>query len=217
MSLSRTGSIFAYAVAAFAFAAAVAAAPAAKSPRCATVRKPPAKPNGGQKPPRAKLDPKRLYDVTLRTSCGRFTIRLDTRHSPNLAASFVSLVRKGFFNRTVFHRIIPGFVIQGGDPTGTGTGGPGYSTVDKPPRGARYTKYTVAMAKTQAEPPGTAGSQFFVVTAPDAQLAPDYALLGTVTRGRRVVDLIGRYGRRTQEGTPTRVIELEGATIRVSG
>jgi peptidyl-prolyl cis-trans isomerase B (cyclophilin B) len=217
MSLRRTGAIFAYAVAALAFAAAATGAPAAKAPRCSVVRKPPPKADGGQKPPRVKLDPKRHYDVALRTSCGTFTIRLDARGSPNLAASFVSLVRKGFFNRTVFHRIIPGFVIQGGDPTGTGTGGPGYSTVDKPRRSARYTKYTVAMAKTETEAAGTAGSQFFVVTAPDAQLTPDYALLGTVTAGRRIVDLIGRYGRRTQEGTPTRVIEIETATIRVSG
>ncbi len=146
--------------------------------------------------------------MTFTTNCGSFTIRLDVKDSPRLAASFFSLARKGFFNRTVFHRIIPGFVIQGGDPTGTGTGGPGYSTVDKPPRGTRYSRYTVAMAKTQAEPAGTAGSQFFVVTAADAGLPPDYALLGRVTSGRKVVDLIGRFGTNSNEGTPTRVIEI---------
>jgi peptidyl-prolyl cis-trans isomerase B (cyclophilin B) len=210
----------AYVGAALALAAA-AAAPATASttaaPRCVKAPRPPVKPDGGQKPPKAKLDPKRTYDLTFLTNCGAFTVRLDVRRAPNTTASFVSLARKGFFNRTVFHRIIPGFVVQGGDPTGTGTGGPGYSTVDRPPRTARYTKYTVATAKAANEAPGTSGSQFFVVTGPDAQLPPDYAIIGKVTTGRRVVDLIGRYGEQTQEGTPTRVIVIEKATVRVSG
>ena len=95
-----------------------------------------------------------------------------SRPSPATTASFVSLVRKGFYDNTIFHRIVPGFIIQGGDPTASGLGGPGYSTVDKPPPTARYTLGTVAMAKTQAEPAGTSGSQFFIVTAQDAQLPP---------------------------------------------
>jgi cyclophilin family peptidyl-prolyl cis-trans isomerase len=97
--------------------------------------------------------------AVVKTSEGSFTIRLQPAVSPNAVESFEKLARKGFFDGTIFHRIVPGFVIQGGDPTGTGSGGPGYTTVDPPPANTRYTKGTVAMAKTQAEPPGTAGSQ----------------------------------------------------------
>ena len=94
----------------------------------------------------------------MQTNCGGFTIRLDrSRQSPN-DDRVVRLARAddGFFDNTIFHRIVPGFVIQGGDPTATGTGGPGYTTVDKPPADAHYTFGVVAMAKTQTEPAGTA-------------------------------------------------------------
>jgi cyclophilin family peptidyl-prolyl cis-trans isomerase len=193
----------------------VAAAPARRAAGCKTVKRPAPKPNGGQKAPKAQLDPKKKYDVTFTTNCGSFTIRLAVRTSPHVSASFFDLAKKGFFNRTAFHRIILGFVIQGGDPTGTGTGGPGYSTVDKPPASTVYRHYLVAMAKTGAEPPGTAGSQFFVDTA-DVQLTPDYAVLGTVYQGRKVVDLIGKLGTNTQEGKPTKVVEILKTTVKVS-
>ena len=97
-------------------------------------------------------------------------------------------------------------MIQGGDPTGTGTGGPGYTVVDVPPRDSLYTKGVVAMAKTAAEPPGTAGSQFFVVTADDAGLPPEYAILGVVTKGLRVVERIGRLGNAKEQ--PTRRVAV---------
>ncbi len=87
------------------------------------------------------------------TSCGSFTIRLDQKTAPNTAASFAALAENGFYDGTVFHRIVPGFVIQGGDPTGTGTGGPGYSIVDAPPENATYTRGVVAMAKTETSRP----------------------------------------------------------------
>jgi cyclophilin family peptidyl-prolyl cis-trans isomerase len=164
--------------------------------------------------PKAKLDPNRVYDVTLVTNCGNFTIRMDQKQSPNATASFVSLVKRGFFDRTVFHRIVPGFVIQGGDPTGTGTGGPGYRTVDRPPSTARYTHGVVAMAKTAAEPPGTAGSQFFVVTAQNAQLTPDYAIIGKVVHGLPVVDRIGKLGDANE--VPTETVEIEQARVNVA-
>lgn len=93
--------------------------------------------------------------------------------APHITASIVSLVKAGFFDMTVFHRIVPGFVIQGGDPTATGTGGPGYSVTDTPPKDLRYKLGLVAMAKTQTEAPGTSGSQFFVVTGQDVGLHPD--------------------------------------------
>jgi hypothetical protein len=100
---------------------------------CETVEEPAAKEDGGQKKPKEDLDPGETYRLEVGTSCGSFTVELDPKQSPNASASLVSLARAKFFDGTIFHRIVPGFVIQGGDPTGTGTGGPGYSTVDKPP------------------------------------------------------------------------------------
>jgi peptidyl-prolyl cis-trans isomerase B (cyclophilin B) len=159
-----------------------------------------------------RLDPKKTYTVRARTNLGVFAFALDVKDSPCTAASFAALVRKKFFDGTRFHRIVPGFVIQGGDPTGTGRGGPGYSVVDKPPPNARYTKGVVAMAKTGAEPAGTAGSQFFVVTAPNAGLPPEYALLGKVTRGLGVVERIGKLGNPANE-QPTRRVVIESMTV----
>jgi peptidyl-prolyl cis-trans isomerase B (cyclophilin B) len=121
-------------------------------------------------------------------------------------------VRKGFFDGTRFHRIVPGFVIQGGDPTATGQGGPGYTVRDVPPSDAAYTKGVVAMAKTESEPPGTSGSQFFVVTGADAGLQPDYALLGVVTRGLRLVHRIGKLGNPVNQ-RPTRKVEVLRMTV----
>ena len=193
----------------------VAATPASSPGSCKGVPQPAPKANGGRKPPKTKLDPRKRYDVTLATNCGSFTIRLNVRVSPRTTASFVALARSGFFNGTVFHRIVPGFVIQGGDPTGTGRGGPGYTVVDRPPPNTVYGKYTVAMAKTELEPPGTAGSQFFVVTGETVGLRPDYALLGKVFVGRRVVDRIGRLGNATTQ-RPTRTIVISRATVRAS-
>jgi peptidyl-prolyl cis-trans isomerase B (cyclophilin B) len=183
---------------------------------CADVEQPKAKPDGGAKRPAQALDPDVTYDVVLKTSCGDITIRLDQKASPKTAASFAGLAKAGFFDDTFFHRIVPGFVIQGGDPTGTGTGGPGYSTRDAPPAGTTYTKGTVAMAKTEAEPPGTAGSQFYIVTAGDAGLPPDYALLGKVAKGQDVVDTIGELGDPASGGvgTPLQPVVIERATVR---
>jgi peptidyl-prolyl cis-trans isomerase B (cyclophilin B) len=193
----------------------VAAAPTHAVAGCKTVKRPPQRKNGGQKPPKAKLDPAKKYDVTFTTNCGSFTIRLDVRTSPHIAASFFDLAKKGFFTHTFFHRIVPGFVIQGGDPTGTGSGGPGYSTVDKPPASTSYRKYLAAMAKTSIEPAGTAGSQFFVDTA-DVQLPPDYGVLGTVFNGRKVIDLIGKLGNAADpQGRPTKIVEILKTTVKV--
>jgi cyclophilin family peptidyl-prolyl cis-trans isomerase len=163
------------------------------------------------KRPRSSLDPSKTWDVVLRTNCGSFTIRLDVKTSPATTSSFASLARSGYFDHTIFHRIVPGFVIQGGDPTASGSGGPGYKTIDRPPASARYTHGVVAMAKTPAEPPGASGSQFFVVTARDAQLPPDYALLGKVVNGLDVVDRIGNLGDQNEQ--PTETVEIEKATV----
>jgi peptidyl-prolyl cis-trans isomerase B (cyclophilin B) len=163
--------------------------------------------------PKTALNPKKTYYVTMQTNCGSFTIRLAVKASPHTSASFVSLVKRGFFDKTVFHRIVPGFIIQGGDPTASGYGGPGYSTIDKPPASLRYTHGVVAMAKAPNEASGTSGSQFFVVTVPNAQLPPQYALLGVVTKGLAVVDAIGKLGNAQQQ--PTQVVEIVHAFVTV--
>jgi len=154
------------------------------------------------------LDRSKTTAVGVLTNFGRFDIRLDVKDSPCTTSSFAALVRKGFFDGTHFHRIVPGFVVQGGDPTGTGKGGPGYTVQDVPPADATYTKGVVAMAKTGAEPSGTSGSQFFVVTAADAGLPPQYAILGTVSKGQRVVDRIGKLGNPATE-RPTRKVVIQ--------
>ncbi|HMJ03440.1 MAG TPA: peptidylprolyl isomerase [Conexibacter sp.] len=141
--------------------------------------------------PKERLDPSREWTATVTTNCGTFTIGLDVARAPKTAASFASLARRGFYDDLTFHRIAPGFVIQGGDPLGTGTGGPGYTIVEKPPRDLQYTHGVVAMAKTNTEPDGASGSQFFVVTGEDGGLPPQYALVGTVVDGLDVVDTIG--------------------------
>jgi cyclophilin family peptidyl-prolyl cis-trans isomerase len=149
--------------------------------------------------------------IVVETSCGAFTITLDPESAPHAAASFANLAKIGFFDGTSFHRIVPGFVIQGGDPTGSGSGGPGYTTVDKPPAGTTYPRGVVAMAKGGLDPPGTAGSQFFVVTA-DAPLPPDYAVIGTVTDGMETVDRISALGNRATE-LPRRPVIIDRMSL----
>jgi cyclophilin family peptidyl-prolyl cis-trans isomerase len=106
---------------------------------------------------------------------------------------------------------VPEFVIQGGDPEGTGNGGPGYSVDEKPPANLAYTKGVVAMAKSPAEPPGRSGSQFFVVLPADAGLPPEYALVGKVDKGFDVVERIGKLG--SPSGTPKQTVLIEKVSI----
>jgi len=145
---------------------------------------------------RQKLSTKRIHTAILRTNCGTIRIRLDVRNSPKTTASFAGLARNEFFDGLTFHRIAkPGgndYVIQGGDPLGTGNGGPGYTVVEPPPFDTRYRRYVVGMAKSDDEKPGTSGSQFFIVTASEAQLPAEYAVLGEVTGGEKVVRRIAR-------------------------
>src|SRR5438093_12601497 len=150
------------------------------------------------------LDDGKTHSVAVKTNKGDFTFELATKTSPCTTASIAGLVQKGFFDGLTFHRIVPGFVIQGGDPAGNGTGGPGYSTVDAPPSDTQYVKGLVAMAKAGNEPAGTSGSQFFVVTGANVGLPPDYAVLGHVTDGLDVVEAIGKLGDASDpNGTPT--------------
>jgi peptidyl-prolyl cis-trans isomerase B (cyclophilin B) len=182
---------------------------------CTDVSVPSPRDESDHQPPTSQLDADKTYSVVVQTNCGKFTIALDQKGSPKTSASFVSLVEDGYFDDTIFHRIVPGFVIQGGDPTGKGGGGPGYTTVEPPPAGTSYVKYMVAMAKTASEPPGAAGSQFFVVTAPDAQLTADYAVLGKVTDGKDVVDRIGKLGDPSTQA-PTRSVVIQKMTVETS-
>lgn len=152
--------------------------------------------------------------ATVETSCASFTIALDVERAPKTTSSFAYLARQGVYNGTVFHRIVPGFVIQGADPTQTGSGGPGYFVDEPPPRNLSYTQGTVAMAKSAVEPPGRSGSQFFVVTVPDAGLTPDYALVGKVSSGFDVVQRIEQLG--TPSGIPRDPVVIRRVTIQGS-
>lgn len=151
--------------------------------------------------------------ATLETNCGTIPIALDTERQPKTAASFAQLVRNGVYDGLGFHRVVPGFVVQGGDPAGNETGGPGYSVVERPPARAAYTRGVVAMAKTEIERPGTSGSQFFIVTAEDAGLPPDYAIVGEVTGdGMAAVDRIEAIPTNAQQ-VPDEPVVIERATL----
>jgi peptidyl-prolyl cis-trans isomerase B (cyclophilin B) len=185
---------------------------------CSDVTVPEAREDGGATEPKERLDPEKTYKLVFKTNCGSFTVTLDQAKAPATSASLVSLAKSGFYDDTIFHRIVPGFVIQGGDPTQAGNGGPGYQTVDPPPSGSTYSEGIVAMAKLGSEPAGTAGSQFFVVSGPNAEtLPPDYAIVGTVTSGMDTVKRIDGFGDvNDPAGTPTRPVVVESVTVEES-
>ncbi len=190
-------------------------AQASSDTSCREVEAPPVK-DVSLKAPKAKSPT--ASGVRFETSCGSFTVTFDDR-APRTAASFQYLAEKGFYDGTVFHRVVPDFVIQGGDPKGSstkpgeaGSGGPGYSIDEKPPGNLSYTEGIVAMAKTGVEPPGRSGSQFFVVTAADAGLPPDYALVGKVTEGMDVVRAIAALGEPGSDGPPSMTVTIDSAT-----
>ena len=142
---------------------------------------------------RPPLDPAKTYTATMKTSEGTFSFTLDVKDSPNTTASFASLVKKGFYDGLTFHRIVPDFVIQGGDPKGDGTGGPGYTCRRHAAQSTPSTRRASSRWPRRAPShPGTSGSQFFVVTGADAGLPPDYAILGNVNHGLDVVEKIGQ-------------------------
>jgi len=187
---------------------------------CRTVDQPAAKGPQHLHKPKLTLDPSKTWTVDVTTNCGSFAIQLDVARAPKTAASFASLVKKGFYDELTFHRIAQGFVIQGGDPLGNGTGGPGYTIVEKPPKGLQYAHGVVAMAKTATEPDGASGSQFFVVTAEDAGLPPQYALVGRVVSGLDVVDAIGALplaqGSNPTDGPPAEPVVIESMRLTSS-
>jgi cyclophilin family peptidyl-prolyl cis-trans isomerase len=135
--------------------------------------------------PKMMINQKKSYSVVLHTSDGDITIDLDVQNTPKTANNFYYLAKQGFYNNVIFHRVIKGFMIQGGDPTGTGSGGPGYQFEDEYLKGD-YTRGTVAMANAG---PNTNGSQFFIMHA-DNQLPNLYVIFGHVSKGMDVVDKI---------------------------
>jgi cyclophilin family peptidyl-prolyl cis-trans isomerase len=155
------------------------------------------------------IDTAKNYGATMVTSKGTLEIVLDALAAPTTVNSFVYLARWHYYDGIVFHRVIPGFVLQGGDPTGTGTGGPGYRFNDELPKPGRYELGSLAMANAG---PHTNGSQFFVISGPDGmRLPPLYALFGKVVKGLDVVEAINAIG--TSSGKPKENVAIESVTI----
>ncbi len=154
--------------------------------------------------PPMTIDTAKTYLATVKTDVGSFAISLDAKAAPQTVNNFVFLSDHGFYRCVIFHRVIPGFVDQTGDPTGTGTGGPGYTIADEyPPKAAnasaQYPLGSVAMANTGQ--PHSGGSQWFVVAGPQGESLPNqYSLFGQVTSGMNVVEEINKDG--TSAGTP---------------
>ncbi len=164
-------------------------------------------------PPTMALDPEKRYSATLSTSEGDITIDLLADQAPNTVNNFVFLAREGYYDGVPFHRIIKGFMVQTGDPTGTGTGGPGYQFADEPVS-LRYTRGTVAMANAG---PNTNGSQFFIVHGDDVGLPPSYTIFGRVREGLEVLDKIAatpvKPSRGGEPSSPTREVRIESVSI----
>jgi cyclophilin family peptidyl-prolyl cis-trans isomerase len=155
------------------------------------------------------IDTDKRYVATMVTSHGTMVIALDALAAPRAVNSFVFLARYHYYDGIVFHRIIPGFVLQGGDPTGSGSGGPGYRFADELPSEGRYQLGSLAMANAG---PNTNGSQFFVISGPDGvRLPPLYSHFGEVVTGLDVVEKINNVGSRS--GTPTEQVVIESVTI----
>lgn len=193
---------------------------------------------GGTKPTRKQVDPStepppmsidqaKTYTAVMRTSCGVVEIELADDAAPNTVNSFVFLAKSGFYDGLDFHRLAQGFVVQGGDPEGSGSGGPGYQVVEAPPPLTEYKPGVVAMAKTGSDPPGASGSQFFIVSGDQGtqlngtpEKAAEYALLGTVTKGLDAVAKMEKVGTKGGQGPdaekPKLPIYIISITIRES-
>jgi peptidylprolyl isomerase len=158
------------------------------------------------------IDVTRRYSAEMVTSKGTMTIALDPVAAPKTVNNFVFLARYHYFDGIFFHRVIPGFVLQGGDPRGTGTGGPGYEFEDELPRPGRYELGSLAMANAG---PNTNGSQFFVISGPSGvRLPPQYSLFGKVVSGLDVVAAVDALG--TGSGKPKERVTIVSMTITES-
>jgi cyclophilin family peptidyl-prolyl cis-trans isomerase len=164
-------------------------------------------------PPPMCIDPAKQYTATMVTNKGTMTIALDPAAAPKAVNNFVFLARYHYFDGVTFHRIIPGFVIQGGDPQGTGTGGPGYRFADELPKPGRYELGSLAMANAG---PNTNGSQFFIISGPSGMaLPPQYSLFGKVVAGIDVVSALDNIGT-PGAGKPKERVFMESVTISES-
>jgi cyclophilin family peptidyl-prolyl cis-trans isomerase len=166
-------------------------------------------------PPEMAIDPEADYEAVIVTSCGEITLQLSAADAPETVNNFVFLADQGFFEGVTFHRVIPGFMIQGGDPTGTGMGGPGYRFADElelaEERG--YPRGTLAMANAG---PDTNGSQFFIVHRDAPHLPPDYTVFGEVTDGMEAVDEIAAVPTGDQD-RPLQDAYIESVTVTGPG
>ena len=163
-------------------------------------------------PPPMTIDPNKTYTATMKTNYGDIVIQLLPKNAPLTVNNFVFLARQGFYDGVKFHRVIKGFMIQSGDPTGTGMGGPGYKFADELPTTLNYTKGTLAMANAG---PNTNGSQFFICLA-NVSLPKSYSIFGQVTSGQDVVDKIGNVPVKAANGetsSPTVDVHINTITI----
>jgi cyclophilin family peptidyl-prolyl cis-trans isomerase len=175
----------------------------------------PAKPTFTTAPPLA-IDPSKTYVATVETNRGSFQMTLDAKVAPQTVNSFVFLANQGFFDGLPMHRVVKDFVIQGGDPSGNGTGGPGYQLPDEPPPNG-YQKYSVAMANSG---PGTSGSQFFIVTTDNGAQrlgGPPYlySAVGKVTSGTETIDKINELAG-PRDGGPTKPVTITHIAVAES-
>ena len=160
-------------------------------------------------PPPMCIDSAKRYTAEMVTNKGSMTIALDAASAPATVNNFVVLSRYHYYDGVGFHRIIPGFMCQGGDPEGTGRGGPGYRFDDELPAPGRYEIGSIAMANAG---PNTNGSQFFIVSGPDGvRLPPQYSLFGKVVKGIETLQAIEATGSRS--GAPSEKVTIESVTI----
>ena len=158
-------------------------------------------------PPALTIDPSKRYTATIETSAGTMTAEFFPEDAPNTVNNWVFLAREGFYEDVIFHRVIPGFMIQGGDPSGSGSGGPGYKFRDEPVT-RKYTRGTLAMANAG---PNTNGSQFFVMHA-DYGLPPSYTIFGQLLSGHDVLDTIANAHKGAQD-RPTNPVKMIKITV----
>jgi len=191
-------------------AAATAAGAETGANGCLTGEPPAASPTSYTAPPAAPDG----TTLTMETSCGTIVFQLDQKLGGPVTDAVAGLAADGFYDGLTFHRVVPDFVLQGGDPDGTGSGGPGFSTVKAPPSDYAYKLGDLAMAKTQDEPAGTGGSQFFVISgASGEQLPPDYAVVGHASdpESLATISRIGALG--VTDGPPSQPVWIVKATV----